>query len=318
MKDTDLLKLDFNAIKLLKVLGEEVNTKRAGERLFVSQPAVSKSLKKLREQFNDPLFIRKRHGLEPTPKCEDLLKQLPEVLSGLEALFEQGITFNPEYYGGEISIHINTVLYEPLMSSLFRKLLSLAPRATFNIQNWSHDTEQKIKTRQVDLGINFMPLSLSKEIIQYSTMSTQFLICCRKGHPLSENIKFTPQDLGQWPFALMLMPDYHRGESYSESYLKARNISPKVCLRTDKMELCFEAVRNHDCVFPVSHIVRSVLPEDMVLLSIEHLDATPDYSIGCFYSYRSRHSPYIEWLHGVISNVLMEKGAPDLKNPDDN
>ncbi|MGR5457471.1 LysR family transcriptional regulator, partial [Vibrio alfacsensis] len=39
-----MLKLDFNSLKLLKILGEEKNTKRAGERLFISQPAVSKSL----------------------------------------------------------------------------------------------------------------------------------------------------------------------------------------------------------------------------------------------------------------------------------
>lgn len=310
MKDTDLLKLDFNAIKLLKVLGEETNTKRAGERLFVSQPAISKSLKKLREQFNDPLFIRKRHGLEPTPKCEELLEQLPKVFSGLEALFEQGQTFLPEEYDGEISIHINTVLYEPLMTLLFDTLSSLAPLATLNIQNWSHDTEQQIKTRQVDLGINFMPLAISKEILQHHTVSTQFMICCRQDHPLSMNPKFTPDELGQWPFAIMLMPDYHRGEAYAETYLKARDILPKVRLRTDKMALCFDAVRKRNCVFPVSHIVQGVLPDDMTLLTIDHFEATPDYSIGCFYSHRSRRSPYVVWLHEVISNVLAEMSAP--------
>lgn len=65
MDDNLLRKLDFNSLKLLKILGEERNTKRAAERMFLSQPAVSKQLKKLREEFADELFIRKQYGLEP-------------------------------------------------------------------------------------------------------------------------------------------------------------------------------------------------------------------------------------------------------------
>lgn len=304
MKESEMLKLDFNSLKLLKILGEEKNTKRAGERLFISQPAVSKSLRKLREQFNDQLFLRQKHGLEPTPKCDQLLRQLPDVLSRLEAIFEQGSSFNPEDYSGEINIHINTVLCYPLMEPLFKALTKTAPNATIVIQNWSHDTEVKIKTNQVDLGINFMPLGITKEIVQQHVVAAQFKLCCSTEHPMSRKGSITPQDVGSMPLALMLMPDYHQGETFAETYLRARDIEPRVLLRTDKIGLCYQAVRKHHCLFPVSHIVRHSIPENMTLLDIEHFEDGPEFSIGGFFAHRSRHSPYLTWLKGLVFDTI--------------
>jgi DNA-binding transcriptional LysR family regulator len=306
MKDIEMLRLDFNSLKLLKILGEEKNTKRAAERLFISQPAVSKSLKKLREQFNDQLFTRRLHGLEPTQKCEDLLAQLPDILSRLEYLFEQGTSFEPSTYTGEISIHLNTVLYHPIMGALFSKLTTLAPNATIRLENWSNDTEHKLKNNQADVGINFEPIELSKEIIQKPVRSSKIRVCCRKDHALVSRPEFTAEDIALSPLILMLMPDYNPGDNYSEIYLKSRGLTPKVLLRSDKMELCFDALRAHNGLLPVSEIVEHILPNDLTLLSLSHLDGIPDYSIGCFYSHRTRNSPYTLWLYDVVSSVINE------------
>jgi len=304
MKDIEMLRLDFNSLKLLKILGEEKNTKRAAERLFISQPAVSKSLKKLREQFNDPLFTRRLHGLEPTQKCEELLAQLPDILSRLEFLFEQGKSFDPVTYTGEISIHLNTVLYHPLMGALFNQLTTLAPNATIRFENWSGETEHKLKNNQVDLGINFEPIALSKEIIQKPVRISRIRMCCRKDHILTTQTKFTAEDIVQHPLVLMLMPDYNPGENYAAIYLKSRGLTPKILLRSDKMELCFDAVRNHNGLLPVTEIVEHILPSDLTILPLSHLDGIPEYSIGCFYSHRTRNSPYTQWLNDVVAAVI--------------
>ncbi len=58
-----LARLDLNLLVCFKVLIEELNVTRAAHRLCLSQSAVSKSLAKLRIQFDDPLFTRNSHGL---------------------------------------------------------------------------------------------------------------------------------------------------------------------------------------------------------------------------------------------------------------
>ncbi len=60
-----LARIDLNLLVCFKVLMEELNVTRAAHRLCLSQSAVSKSLAKLRTQFDDPLFTRNSHGLTP-------------------------------------------------------------------------------------------------------------------------------------------------------------------------------------------------------------------------------------------------------------
>ena len=62
----------------------EGNVTRAAERLSVSQPALSKTLQKLRDSFEDELFTRTAHGLVPTPRAEELGRALPELLETVE------------------------------------------------------------------------------------------------------------------------------------------------------------------------------------------------------------------------------------------
>ncbi|MGL1259095.1 LysR family transcriptional regulator [Vibrio parahaemolyticus] len=63
-----LHQLDLNLLKVFIVLAEEQKTVLAAKRLNMTQPAVSRALSRLRQHFNDELFVRTRHGLKPTRK----------------------------------------------------------------------------------------------------------------------------------------------------------------------------------------------------------------------------------------------------------
>ena len=81
-----LSRVDLNLLVALQVLIEEQSVTRAAERLFITQPAMSKTLQRLRELFDDPLFIRSGRGLVPTPRAVELEKKLPLVLSSMTLL----------------------------------------------------------------------------------------------------------------------------------------------------------------------------------------------------------------------------------------
>ena len=79
-----LIRTDLNLLVALQILLEERNVTRAAERLSVSQPALSKTLQKLRDSFEDELFTRTAHGLVPTPRAEELGEELPGLLETVE------------------------------------------------------------------------------------------------------------------------------------------------------------------------------------------------------------------------------------------
>ncbi len=67
MHEIDLAQFDLNLLKVFLALIEEGSVTSAGDRLGQAQSTVSHSLARLRESFNDPLFVRSVRGLEPTP-----------------------------------------------------------------------------------------------------------------------------------------------------------------------------------------------------------------------------------------------------------
>ncbi len=74
-------RFDLNLLRVFKALMEELNATRAAHRLGVSQAAVSASLKRLRNAYNDPLFDRTQRGLTPTPRAVVIAQQVEAALA---------------------------------------------------------------------------------------------------------------------------------------------------------------------------------------------------------------------------------------------
>lgn len=83
---TDIKSLDLNLLKALDALLDERSVTRAAERLALTQPAVSGMLTRLRESFDDPLFVRTQRGIAPTLRALALAGPLKELLCNAEAL----------------------------------------------------------------------------------------------------------------------------------------------------------------------------------------------------------------------------------------
>lgn len=92
---TDLRRLDLNLLPVFLALMRERNVTRAGASLFLSQPATSAALARLRAFFHDPLFIRNGRSLEPTPRAEALAGQLGPALQAVSASVFGSIPFDP-------------------------------------------------------------------------------------------------------------------------------------------------------------------------------------------------------------------------------
>ena len=100
-----LSRLDLNLLVSLQALLEEKSVTRAAARLFISQPAMSRVLQRLRYQLDDPLFTRTGNELVPTPKARDLQQRLPRLLDGILDMVSEG-EFDPTTYVGEITIAV--------------------------------------------------------------------------------------------------------------------------------------------------------------------------------------------------------------------
>ncbi|KHT46892.1 LysR family transcriptional regulator [Vibrio sinaloensis] len=147
-----LVRLDLNLLICLKVLIEELNVTRAAHRLCLSQSAVSKSLAKLRIQFDDPLFVRNAHGLTPTPKALFLKPKLESLIHQLEQI-TQPEEFAPETSSYRFQIAAVESVYPLILPHFLPAIFSQAPGVTISTHAWSDTTFKMLQRGELDLGI---------------------------------------------------------------------------------------------------------------------------------------------------------------------
>jgi DNA-binding transcriptional LysR family regulator len=81
-----LLGIDLNLLLTFLVVFRERNVSEAARHLRVSQPAVSGSLVRLRQCFDDPLFLRRNRKMQPTPKAQEIADALLPAMLQIESV----------------------------------------------------------------------------------------------------------------------------------------------------------------------------------------------------------------------------------------
>src|SRR3954471_12213776 len=87
--------LDLHHLKILHVLLAERSLTRAAASLDLTQPAISKTLARLRTYFGDPLFVRVGMRMEPTPKAMQLAEPVKAILERMRDLRNEQEAFDP-------------------------------------------------------------------------------------------------------------------------------------------------------------------------------------------------------------------------------
>jgi DNA-binding transcriptional LysR family regulator len=91
-----LRNLDLNLLVIFNELLKTKNVSRAAKNLNISQPAVSHALNRLRDYFNDDLFVRTSRGMEPTPHALNLSSPISEALVSIDRTITTQPPFTPE------------------------------------------------------------------------------------------------------------------------------------------------------------------------------------------------------------------------------
>jgi len=202
-----LVRTDLNLLVALQILLEERNVTRAAERLSVSQPALSKTLQKLRDAFEDELFTRTAHGLIPTPRAEALAKELPALLQSVEQVLGSD-EFDPATYVGCFKLLLPPILSEALLPGLMAELHSLAPNIQVITAEVTPDYQDQLKKGEADFAA-FVALDTERDILAEPISALAPRCYMRIDHPLFEK-DMDLQDFLAFPHVRLYLPGLTR------------------------------------------------------------------------------------------------------------
>ncbi|UUQ63762.1 LysR substrate-binding domain-containing protein [Pseudomonas fuscovaginae UPB0736] len=135
MNRNELRKADINLMVVFEALMQERNVTRVAEKLFLGQPTISSALNRLRAMFNDPLFIRVGHRMEPTARAEELIQYLSPALDSLSNALSLTHDFDPASSTMTFRIGLSDDVEFGLLPNLLRALRQEAPNVMIVVQH---------------------------------------------------------------------------------------------------------------------------------------------------------------------------------------
>lgn len=254
MDTRQLARIDLNLLVALQVLIEECNVSKAAERLFITQSAMSKTLGRLRELFNDPLFTRSSHGMVATPRALDLQAELATLLQGVQGLVAPH-EFDPWVYRGEFKIAIPEYVGMAILPILLEELQQEAPHIRIvAISRIEHQLEQ-LASGDLDLAIHGRHSRYGADFTLDPIASLPPVLLVRQAHPIRTEKKESLdwQDLKQiietYPQVWLYVPDLDELDMGPFEDINRETIgSGDVVFETSHMFSAIEVVKRTNCV----------------------------------------------------------------------
>lgn len=138
---TDVRKLDLNLVVVLDALLIERNLTRAGERIKMTQPAVSGILSRLRELFDDELLVREGRGFRLTPRAEALIPVVAECMAEVQRTFDALPEFTPATSTRSFLVAASDYVLSEITSPLLGILEREAPHTRVEFAGLAVDAE---------------------------------------------------------------------------------------------------------------------------------------------------------------------------------
>ncbi|TAA72153.1 LysR family transcriptional regulator [Planococcus salinarum] len=142
-----------NEEMIIKILAEEGNMRKAAERLFLSQPALSQRLQSIEKEWGQQLFIRSQKGLTPTPAGELVIAYSNEMLQRKEEIFEVLHTLTSKVHG-TLKIACASIIGQNWLPKVLKDFVTLYPQAKIQlITGWSSEITRALYEGEAHIGI---------------------------------------------------------------------------------------------------------------------------------------------------------------------
>jgi DNA-binding transcriptional LysR family regulator len=202
MSSRDIRNVDLNLLVVLDVLLEERNVSRAARRLALTQSTVSGMLSRLRDALGDPLFVRARHGIRPTPRAEAMTGPLRRWLDDARALVAPA-EFEPARWRGAVTISSTDYMQEALLLPFVRELGKEAPGLRVALAPLVIDgLAEKLAGAALDLAVTipeFAPPGLPSRHLYRDI----YVVAMRPAHPLARRRRLTLDDFCRFDHVLV-------------------------------------------------------------------------------------------------------------------
>ena len=270
---------DYNLYKIFLYLFEEKSISKTANKLYVSQPAISYSLKELETQLGYPLFYRNSKGIEPTMEAKELYSYVSFAFRILNDAEERIKNLN-NLTVGCIRLGVAPYLGGAMVSDFILDFQKEYPGIQFQLVSKTMDEMiEMLDKRELDLIIGCSTSSLSKEIHKFAFSKLDTCFAFLKSSFQDKTIKDI-SDLND--YSLILPSRNSPLRNKLDEFMKTKNIDFSTSMEVDNFEFLYEMVSKGG---GIGYFMKDVLLKENEISSFEILsfDDLPKIDVFLFY-----------------------------------
>jgi DNA-binding transcriptional LysR family regulator len=264
--------MELRDIEYFAVIAEHGHLGRAADALGLSQPALSKSLRRLEQALQVKLVKRTPKGVELTAEGSVLLVRVRELRLSLQSVARE-IADVSQGRVGHLRIGVSAAISERLLSAAFAALLKDAPRTKLIASVSDNDLMvPALCNGELDLIIHYLPLTPLEGVVWEHLYDSEYVVCASAKHRLAGRKQVTLAELAQerWALNELALPAQQR---LLEKFRDSGFPPPRVAFQSRSAALRLRTVGSSDLLTIVSRdcIEQATSAATVITLPVEAL-----------------------------------------------
>jgi DNA-binding transcriptional LysR family regulator len=295
--------IDLNLLAVFQEVYRERQISGAAKRLGLTQSSVSNALARLRRIFEDELFVRTAHGMQPTPFAEEIAGPLGVAMAQVTLALNQRSQFDPATSNRRFVLAMTDVGEVHFMPALIERCKLVAPQVQLSsLRAGSVALKEELESGRVDLAVGPFD-NISEALYQRLLFRQPYVSMFRAGHPLARG-KVT---LDRFVAAEHLLVDatdspYDR----INQLLEQAGIGTSTRFRVPHFTAVPYIVGSSDLVVTVPQKLAERAAQPFRLKWIVPPLALPELQTNLFWHRRFNQDPGSQWLRALLVDVFGE------------
>ena len=302
----NLRSLDLKLLTVFDAVLRKRSLTAAAESLGLSQPAISQSLAKLRNEFADPLFVRTTKGMSPTPRATQLAATVRQVLDLVRDRLDPAPRFDPAGTERTFTLAMSDIGMVVFVPKLIERLKKLAPKARLRMMRLeSHGLREGFEEGQTDLAIGSFP-TIGAGIRQQRLYADDYACLVRQGHP-SIKSRITQKQFREAHHIVATAEGTGHAHSGIAKLLAEKVPASHVAIRVPSFVVAPMLVAQTDYVLTVPYAVCRVLGESHGLRALKPPFVIPKVEVRQYWHERYHRDAANKWLRELVHVTFGER-----------
>ena len=263
--------MDIREIRYFTEVAREQNITRAAKNLYLSQPALSRAIKKIEDEFHTKLFTAIDRRMVLTDRGLEIYKLSQELLEKYNTILDT-LLCNDELYGGKIDLAMPLINSQKQFMQLFIEFFKKYPRIQLNVyEKGDHETEEAVFEGRVDIGV-VMKTSQKGQFDEIDILTSEVFVLAHEGKLYAQKGFVSPEDLKD-DMLFLQSDDYALFNEVCDRF-RAVGISPHIGFTSARRELLVSLAKQCNGAVIMPHMI-------LQTEEVENMKMIPFYEPFC-------------------------------------